>query len=104
LLSSAGVPQIVLPCWFDTFDFAQRVEYHGIGIYGSRSVAPEVDAEELGKALVTITDPKNEKGKEIVLRAKELGQVLKKYGGRKTAAEKILELAEHADFRRRDVA
>jgi hypothetical protein len=80
------------------------VEYHGIGIYGSRGVAPEVDAEELGKALVTITDPKNEKGKEIVLRAKELGQVLKKYGGRKTAAEKILELAVHADFRSRDFA
>lgn len=41
---AAGVPQIILPFWFDTFDFAQRVEILGIGQYGSRNSVPGVTA------------------------------------------------------------
>jgi len=51
-----------LPAWYDTYDFAQRVEMLGIGIYGSRSVTPKVDAVELSRALITITSPKNAAG------------------------------------------
>jgi UDP:flavonoid glycosyltransferase YjiC (YdhE family) len=87
-----------LPAWYDTYDFAQRVEMLGIGIYGSRSVTPKVDAVELSRALITITSPKNAAGKLIRERARELGKVMQKYGGRKLAAEKILELTERNEF------
>ncbi|KAL4918150.1 hypothetical protein BDW62DRAFT_210643 [Aspergillus aurantiobrunneus] len=46
----AGVPQIVLPVWFDTYDFAARVEYLGIGVWASKTSAPAINALELGKA------------------------------------------------------
>jgi UDP:flavonoid glycosyltransferase YjiC (YdhE family) len=91
---SAGIPQIVLALWFDTFDFAERVELLGIGINGSKHSAPKIDPEFLGKALVEITDEQNEKGKATVTRAKDLAKVMDRYKGRKAAADKILELSE----------
>jgi hypothetical protein len=39
-------------------------------------------------------DSSNVKGVKIIQKAKELGEVVKKYGGRKKAAEKIMWLAE----------
>lgn len=70
----------------------------GIGIYGSRSVAPKVDAVELSRALIAITSPKNATGKLIRERARVLGKVMQKYGGRKLAAEKIMELTERNEY------
>ena len=70
----------------------------GIGIYGNRSVAPRVDADELSRALITITSPTNPAGKKIRRGAKDLQKKMQKYGGRELAAEKILELAETEEF------
>jgi len=50
--------------------------------------------EELGDALLTIMDSSTEKGVKIVQKARELGEVVKGYGGRKKAAEKIMWFAE----------
>ncbi|THU81034.1 UDP-Glycosyltransferase/glycogen phosphorylase [Dendrothele bispora CBS 962.96] len=50
----AGVPQIVMPVWIDTYDFARRVEFLGIGVYGSKTSAPGADAEEFGQALLRV--------------------------------------------------
>lgn len=37
-----GIPQVVLPVWVDLYDFAIRVEYLGVGVWGSRNAAPDV--------------------------------------------------------------
>jgi UDP:flavonoid glycosyltransferase YjiC (YdhE family) len=89
------VPHIVLPPWWDCYEFAARVEYLGIGIYGSRKskTAPECDAVELAEALQTLTDVGNPKGKQMHERAKKLAVTCNAYGGRVTAANKILEHA-----------
>ncbi|KAL4935463.1 hypothetical protein BDV06DRAFT_234306 [Aspergillus oleicola] len=54
----AGVPQIVLPVWFDTFDYASRVEYLKIGVWASKKSAPKINAPELGKAFLRVLDSK----------------------------------------------
>ncbi len=43
---SVGIPQIILPSSHNTFDFANRAEWLGIGLYGSRSFAPSASAVE----------------------------------------------------------
>ncbi|EXU97601.1 UDPGT family protein [Metarhizium robertsii] len=48
---SAGVPQVVLPVWFDTYDFARRVEYFGIGKIGNYHSAPKCSESELSPIL-----------------------------------------------------
>ncbi|KAL4968609.1 uncharacterized protein BDV14DRAFT_187709 [Aspergillus stella-maris] len=50
----AGVPQIVLPVWFDTYDYASRVEYLKIGVWASKKSAPGINAPELGKAFLRV--------------------------------------------------
>lgn len=89
------MPHIVLPPWWDCYEFAARVEYLGIGIYGSRKskTAPECDASELAEALKTLTDEGNAKGKQMRERAKKLAETCNAYGGRAAAANKILEHA-----------
>ncbi|APA09177.1 hypothetical protein SS1G_03085 [Sclerotinia sclerotiorum 1980 UF-70] len=85
-----GIPQLILPCWFDTYDYAEKTEFFGIGVWGSKNYAPDVDGEECGKALIRVTEDKS-----IQEKAKEMGELVReKYGGRKDAAGKILELIE----------
>ncbi|KAL0575337.1 hypothetical protein V5O48_006639 [Marasmius crinis-equi] len=87
----AGVPHIVLPVWYDTYDFASRVEYLGIGIYGSKACSPGVEAEEFGKALLRIvgSEAQQYKGK-----AGSLGDACRARGnGRELGAKRVLELA-----------
>ncbi|KAL2832900.1 hypothetical protein BDW59DRAFT_180514 [Aspergillus cavernicola] len=50
----AGVPQVILPTWFDTYDFAARVEYLGVGVWGNKSTAPTIKGPELGEALIRV--------------------------------------------------
>jgi UDP:flavonoid glycosyltransferase YjiC (YdhE family) len=90
--SSAGIPQIILPAWHDTYEFAVRVEYLGIGIYGSKKSksAPEADGAELGSALIAVTED-SEQSRAMKAKAKKLAEVCNKYGGRAKAADKILE-------------
>lgn len=88
---SAGIPQIVLPCWLDTFDFANRVEYLGIGVYGSRKAAPRVERTELSAAFTRVLGDGLEASR-MRSKAKELGEIANKTGGRMRAAEKIEEL------------
>jgi UDP:flavonoid glycosyltransferase YjiC (YdhE family) len=93
IFSSLGVPQVVLPVWMDTFDFANRVEYLEIGVFGSRNHCPRVEANELSKALMRVMGD----GKEATtmkLQAKELASIAGKVGGRVKACEKIIELLE----------
>ncbi|KAH8684259.1 putative UDP-glucoronosyl and UDP-glucosyl transferase [Tricladium varicosporioides] len=88
---SVGVPQIVLPCWLDTFEFANRVEYLGIGLHGSRTSAPLVEAKELSSALLLVLGDNN-KATAMKLKAKELSEISGRVGGRVKACEKIIEI------------
>ncbi|TVY67503.1 Glycosyltransferase sdnJ, partial [Lachnellula suecica] len=92
---SVGVPQIILPCWLDTLEFANRVEYLGIGLYGSRSSAPFVKADELSAALMRVLGPGDE-GVRMLEKARYLADSVGKVGGKVRACEKIVEFLESA--------
>ncbi|KAG9316542.1 glycosyltransferase family 1 protein [Chiua virens] len=86
----SGVPQIILPVWFDTFDYACRVEYLNIGLFGNKTCAPDVQAEEFGTALVRVTGHSQE---AVALRAsaQRLREVCRAKGsGRELASAAIL--------------
>jgi hypothetical protein len=88
----------VLPCWWDTYEFATRVEFLGIGIYGSRKSksAPKANGVEFGEALIALNDESNENSRLIKERARKLAEVCNAYGGNVKAADKILEFAASA--------
>lgn len=92
-MGRSGLPHVVLPVWFDTYDYAARVEYLGIGIYGSKTSAPNVRAAELGPALVRITADSDEAAK-FRAGAKRLKELCRAKGnGRELAAAVILDEA-----------
>lgn len=104
-MERAGVPQVVLAMWYDTFDYATRVEYLGIGTYGNRDigynckvdnenyVAPNlVDGEEFGAALLKTVGKKKGDADVMKKRAAELGEVCRKSGGRVESAKIITDL------------
>lgn len=95
MINSAGVPQVVLPCWLDTLDFANRVEWLGIGFYGSRNAAPSVEAEELSQALLKVLG-NNPEASRMRERARELAIASARPGGRRKACEKIVEIFENS--------
>lgn len=58
--------------WADTYDFAQRVEYLGIGKWGSPTTAPRYRAEELSDALTQVITGRS--ARKFQLRSKELAK------------------------------
>lgn len=87
----AGVPQVVLPTWFDTFDFAHRAEFCGIGVWGSRNSAPAISGVDLGQALIRVLASEESIG--LADRAKKVAAQLEGEG-RVVACEKIIDLIE----------
>ncbi|OAA48786.1 3-hydroxyacid dehydrogenase/reductase [Cordyceps fumosorosea ARSEF 2679] len=86
---SAGVPQVVLPVWGDTYDFAKRAEWLGVGRFGSWKHAPKVDEKELGGVLKDVV--LGPKAASFKAKAAELAALCKKEGGgRRVAAKTIL--------------
>ncbi|PPQ64809.1 hypothetical protein CVT26_002641 [Gymnopilus dilepis] len=81
-----GVPQVILPQWFDLYDNATRVEYLGIGACGSRSTAPKLNVRELEEAVKKVTTFESYQKK-----AAELGELCRKKDGRARAADFILD-------------
>ncbi|KAE8149115.1 hypothetical protein BDV25DRAFT_130633 [Aspergillus avenaceus] len=49
---AAGVPQVVLPVWYDTYDFASRAEWLGVGLRANQKNTSAVDGIELGQTLI----------------------------------------------------
>ncbi|CAG8099101.1 unnamed protein product [Penicillium salamii] len=85
----AGIPQVVLPQWFDTYDCPSRVEWLGIGLHGSRKVAPRIAALELSSALLQVL-----KDKGIQSRARHIGDLCKATEGRVFAHDQIVQYAQ----------
>ena len=81
----------MLPVWYDTYDFANRVEYLGIGLWASKATAPHVDADDFSRAVMAVIDT-GEEGRRRRARAREFGEVCRKAGGRERACAKIIEL------------
>ena len=89
-LNRSGVPHIVLPVWYDTYDYAQRAEFLNIGIFGSKTSAPGVHAEEFGRALMLVTGD-SEEAVKFRTSAKHLKELCRAKGnGRELASEAIL--------------
>ena len=82
--------------WYDTYDYARRIEWMGVGIYGNRRVAPRVEAEEFGQALTRIVGTGTE-AESFRTAAKALVGDCNKYRGRELACEKILELTHYSE-------
>ena len=72
---------------------AARAEYRGIGIYGNKKVAPDIETVEFGAAVVRLVRPGKE-SEGFRTRAKAVGEVCIKSGGKRAAVEKILEMIE----------
>ena len=70
-----------------------RTEYVGIGIYGNRSVAPDIDATEFGTTNSRLLSPSEEMEK-FAKKAKEIGELCMGAPGKKGTADKILELVD----------
>ncbi|KAG8629713.1 hypothetical protein KVT40_001332 [Elsinoe batatas] len=82
----AGVPQLVVPIWWDTYEYAERAKYHRIGAIGNPGVAPSVDPDFFGSELVRVLGDD-----DIKRRATEVGAACGRRGeGREIAADAIL--------------
>lgn len=88
-LSRAGTPQVILPQWFDTYDCPARVEWLGIGLHGSRNVAPKINGSELSSALLRVI-----KDKDIQRRARVIGDLCKTTEGRVLAHDQIVQYVQ----------
>ena len=98
----------MLPTWYDTFDYATKVEYLGIGIYGNKHAINHcqvdfeqyhppslVEAEEFGRALLTCVGKRLEdaEAQKIRQRAEKLGRLCQISGGRFESARIIADLS-----------
>jgi len=72
---------------------AVRAEYVGIGIYGNKTVAPDIDATEFGAAIARLFSP-GEEAERFARKAMEIGEICRSAPGKKGAVAKILELLE----------
>ncbi|KAJ8120421.1 hypothetical protein O1611_g10370 [Lasiodiplodia mahajangana] len=103
----AGVPHIILAMWYDTFDYATRIEYLGIGVYGNREAGRNcvvnkenyqaplmVAGQEFGDALLQVVGRAkgDEKADAMRQKAAQLGELCRRSGGRIEAARIITEL------------
>ena len=75
---------------------ADRVEYQGIGIYGNKNVAPDIEAIEFGAAVARLVRP-GEELEGFRARAKAVGESCRKAGGKGAAVDKLIEIIEQKE-------
>lgn len=71
--------------WCDTYDYAVRAEWLGVGIWGNRHAAPSWTGDEVARAVLTIISPGAE-GERYRQRARELATPSRAQSGRVVAA------------------
>ena len=92
---AAGVPQVICPRWLDTYEFARRAEWLGVGVMGNERAAPGFEDRELAEAMGKVLG--GEAGAQISMRVKEIkeglggGAALEQ--GRKRAARLVIRSA-----------
>ena len=75
---------------------AARTEYIGIGIYGNRNVAPDIETVEFGTAIARLVLPGKE-SEGFRTRAKAVAEVCRKAGGKRSAVDKLIEIIERKE-------
>ncbi|KAL1704341.1 hypothetical protein EV121DRAFT_291437 [Schizophyllum commune] len=90
----AGVPQVILAQWSDTYYNAGVAEYRGFGVYGNKTNPPDIDAAELSVALRRVMS--REEGPRFQARAREAQVKCREAGGRRRAADIVLELLKES--------
>jgi UDP:flavonoid glycosyltransferase YjiC (YdhE family) len=83
---------MVLPMWVDLYDYATRVEWLGIGVWGNQKSAPYWTADELGVAFQKVLGD-GATAKSIRKKAAELGRLSKRDPGRFVAARELAKQA-----------
>ena len=93
---SSGVPQVVIPQWTDCYDYAQRVEFLGVGRLGNRNTMPRWIANELASEILHVIH--GTQSKQIRTAARRLARVCERNGdGAVKAANEILHQMQHVD-------
>lgn len=77
----------------DLYDYATRVEWLGIGVWGNEKSAPNWTAEELGNAFLKAFGD-DEAAVSMRKKAGELGRFSQSSPGRVTSAREIAKLAQ----------
>jgi hypothetical protein len=70
---------------------ATRAEYRGIGIFGNKNVAPDIETVEFGTAIARLVNPGRE-SEGFRSRAQKIGELCRSAGGKRVAVDKILEI------------
>ena len=91
---SAGLPQVILAQWYDLYDMAVRAEYRGIGIYGNKKVAPDIEAVEFGAAVARLVLPGKE-SEGFRTRAKAIAEACRRAGGKRAAVDKLMDIIDN---------
>ncbi|KAK2473807.1 hypothetical protein H9L39_13767 [Fusarium oxysporum f. sp. albedinis] len=84
----SGIPQALLPAWTDCYDFANRVELLGIGLWANKEAKPRRQEDELAEALLEILFGPESAG--MRKRAEEGASRHPEWEGRQMAAQEIL--------------
>ncbi|KAH7302842.1 hypothetical protein B0I35DRAFT_455445 [Stachybotrys elegans] len=87
----AGVPQVILPLWFDLYSIAQTAEYLGVGIWPGKETAPQWESDVVAEGILqALIGPKS----DIMRRtAANLSDTAHSYGGRYAIAQELARLA-----------
>ncbi|KUI54172.1 Cyanidin-3-O-glucoside 2-O-glucuronosyltransferase [Cytospora mali] len=88
----AGVPQVLVPGWIDCYDFGNRVELNGVGVWASKKAAPRWERVELGNALKEVLI--SERAAQFRDKAKEIAMRHPEHAGRDKAATLILDILD----------
>ncbi|KAK2609868.1 hypothetical protein N8I77_003343 [Diaporthe amygdali] len=86
---AAGVPQVLVPGWIDCYDFGNRVELNGVGVWANKGAAPRWERVELGSALKRVLVSEREAFRE---KARIVGAKHPENAGREKAAGIILDI------------
>ncbi len=90
---AAGKPQIILPAWMDCYDFANRVEFLGLGGWAHKRTTLRVEAADLSAAFVEVL--LGPRAAEIKANARRLGALCNEVPGRFAADKAILTEMDH---------
>ena len=88
-----GVPQILLPMWADCYEFANRVEWLGIGVWASKAAPLNWTKEDLSSAFLRVLG-NNEEAESMRMKARQLGKIVQSKPGGICAANELAKLAK----------